>query len=59
MIEAFEVQCPYCGELVEVGFESDVEGEMVHDCEVCCRPWRVILRRDRSGEVELQVYTSD
>jgi nitroreductase len=32
---------PYCGETVELFLESDVEGSLVQDCEVCCNPWHV------------------
>ncbi|MCZ6507224.1 MAG: CPXCG motif-containing cysteine-rich protein [Acidobacteria bacterium] len=42
--EIRQVSCPYCGEIVEIVLESDLEGEMVWDCEVCCRPWSLILR---------------
>ncbi len=41
-----EATCPYCGEVVEIVVESDVGGEMVWDCEVCCRPWSVIVESD-------------
>lgn len=40
--------CPYCGEIVEIVIEADVEGEMVQDCEVCCNPWRLRIRREGS-----------
>ena len=43
------VDCPYCGEPVEIPVEEDLEGEMVHDCEVCCNPWRLTVRRGREG----------
>ena len=36
-----EVACPYCGETVRILLESDLRGEMVQDCEVCCHPWRL------------------
>jgi len=42
------VDCPYCGETVEIALESDLAGEMVWDCEVCCRPWRLVIHG--SGE---------
>ena len=42
----FEVQCPYCGEIVTIVIEPDVMGTLVQDCEVCCRPWRVDVSRD-------------
>ena len=57
--EDFFVDCPYCGEAVEVSFEEDVEGELVVDCVVCCRPWRVVLRRDGEGEARLEVTATD
>lgn len=41
------VRCPYCGEAVELLLDPMVEGELVQDCEVCCRPWSVVI--DRSG----------
>ncbi len=47
------IRCPYCGEAVEVFLEDDLLGEMVHDCEVCCHPWRLTIRgqgRDRRVE---------
>jgi hypothetical protein len=41
MDDVFAVQCPYCGEVVEIYLEPDVRGTLVQDCEVCCNPWRV------------------
>lgn len=35
-------QCPWCGEAIEVFVEPDAEGssegEVLQDCDVCCRP---------------------
>lgn len=42
----FDVQCPYCGEWVEIYLEPDVMGTIVMDCEVCCRPWQVFVVYD-------------
>jgi Cysteine-rich CPXCG len=39
--DQFYVNCPYCGEQVEIYLEPDVRGTFVQDCEVCCNPWRV------------------
>lgn len=41
--QVVRIQCPYCFEVVEVALEPDVEGEMIFDCEVCCRPWLVVV----------------
>ena len=45
----FSIVCPYCGADVELYLEPDVSGSLVQDCEVCCRPWRVLVRRRRDG----------
>lgn len=44
-----QVQCPYCFQWVELYVEPDLRGEMVQDCDVCCRPWRVRVQRRRDG----------
>lgn len=46
MTEQFFVECPYCGEEVEIYLEPDVRGSFVQDCEVCCNPWLVRTQRD-------------
>lgn len=48
------VQCPYCGERVEVYVEPDVAGTFVQDCEICCSPWQVRVARTRAGGLRLQ-----
>jgi hypothetical protein len=52
MDEVTQVQCPYCFEWVELYVDPDTRGELVQDCDVCCRPWRV--RVSRAG-AELRV----
>ena len=47
MEDSFQVTRPYCGETVELFLESDVEGSLVQDCEVCFNPWQ-----SRSGPKE-------
>jgi len=41
MLETTEatVQCPYCGESIEILLDpSDPSEEYIEDCQVCCRP---------------------
>jgi hypothetical protein len=45
----FTVSCPYCGEYVAVSLEPDVQGTLVQDCEVCCRPWQVRVGYDQGA----------
>jgi len=49
--EFVSVACPYCGEAVEILVESDAADSWVQDCEVCCSPWLVAVRRDGSRVV--------
>lgn len=49
-----EVLCPWCSEPGAIALEVEDQGEWVQDCEVCCRPWRVV--RDSRG---LRVERSD
>ena len=51
------VSCPYCGETTQISLDygSGAVQEYVEDCEVCCRPWRVQVRYDRSGAAEVTI----
>ena len=51
----FVVTCPYCGEEVEIYLEPEIRGSLVQDCEVCCNPWLLTVRRDGEGETEVTV----
>lgn len=55
MDDVFAVDCPFCGETVEIYLEPDVRGTLIQDCEVCCNPWKLRVVRDgdeRYVEVE-------
>jgi transcription elongation factor Elf1 len=39
MLGTQQVQCPYCGENIEVILDLSVEHQAyIEDCQVCCRP---------------------
>ena len=48
------LQCPYCFEFSEVAIDPDLQGHMVFDCEVCCRPWAVFITW-KDGQPSVQV----
>ena len=50
-----QVTCPWCFESVEMYIDPQTVGEMVEDCAVCCRPWRVFVHRDHEGGLSLNV----
>ncbi len=39
LIESKTVQCPYCGEIIDIQVDTTVELQnYIEDCSVCCRP---------------------
>ena len=52
---AIVVVCPHCGEANEIGLDpgGGSAQEYVEDCNVCCRPWRVIVRYDSDGSADV------
>jgi hypothetical protein len=55
------VLCPYCGEINEIALDpgSGSVQEYVEDCQVCCRPWRVIVQYLPDGTAEVSVEVED
>ena len=51
--EPTEVQCPYCGEWQSIVLDAESVGEMVQDCEVCCEPWQMTVRRGPGGRTSV------
>ena len=51
MLQPLTLQCPYCFETLTLWLAPDDVGEMVTDCEVCCRPWQLVVWRDAQGEL--------
>ena len=55
MEDVVSVQCPYCFEVVEIDLDPETHGTLVQDCEVCCNPWQLTIRRDEDGNVSVDV----
>ena len=55
------VLCPYCGEINEIALDpgSGSQQEYVEDCQVCCRPWRVVVHYHPDGTAEVSVEVED
>jgi cysteine-rich CPXCG protein len=53
--------CPYCGELVHINLDpgSGAVQEYIEDCEVCCRPWKVVVRFQADGTAEVTLRQLD
>ena len=59
MSDRIEIQCPYCGEVLELLVEEDLKGRLVQDCEVCCNPIQLDVRRDEWGDPAVSVERAD
>jgi len=55
------VVCPYCGEANDVALDpgSGAHQEYVEDCQVCCRPWRVVVAYDGDGGARIFAEPAD
>jgi len=49
-LEAREVRCPYCFEVVELSIDCSVSTQSyIEDCQVCCRPIHVSVQIPEPG----------
>jgi len=50
------VLCPYCGEENTILIDESVglTQQYVEDCQVCCRPWQVVIAVDEDIDVQLR-----
>ena len=55
MDDTARVTCPYCFESVEVYIDPQSEGELIRDCDVCCRPWTLQVSRGADGSLVVHV----
>lgn len=54
------VQCPYCGESVDLLVDCSVDNQRyIEDCMVCCRPMDVRISVDGEGRASVDVSRED
>ena len=55
------VVCPYCGEANAVALDpgSGEVQEYVEDCQVCCRPWQVVVHYHEDGSATISAQALD
>jgi hypothetical protein len=59
--ETAEAECPYCGETIELILDAGGgrSQDYIEDCEVCCRPWRVMVEYDDDGAASVVLELVD
>jgi hypothetical protein len=60
LLNTTAIQCPYCGEEIEILVDCSVQSqEYIEDCSVCCRPIAISVEA-AEGELEsIEVRTED
>ena len=54
------LQCPYCGEQIEVVVDCSVKRqEYVEDCSVCCRPITLSVVSSHGEVASIEARTED
>ena len=56
MLPSADIQCPYCGETIQVLLDEDSAGDSyIEDCQVCCRPITMTVMADDEGALQVRV----
>ncbi len=60
-LETHSIQCPYCGEMIEIDVEKmDEPQSLIEDCTVCCRPIQYEINPSEDEEpLDIVVTRSD
>lgn len=54
------IGCPYCGEIIKVLIDStDIDQQYIEDCQVCCKPIKLLVSESMDGEILVNVYSED
>jgi len=53
------IQCPFCGQSFELVVDTSIpQQRFTTDCEVCCRPFEVVVECEPGEVVSLEVSGS-
>ena len=56
MLPSAQIQCPYCGETIEVVIDDSAgDQRYIEDCQVCCRPIAIAVAVDETGALAISV----
>ena len=59
-LQSASLQCPYCGEQIEVLIDCSVSRqEYIEDCSVCCRPIIISVETSQGEVVSIEGRTED
>lgn len=59
-LEEKQIECPYCGEVLDVLIDCSVpQQRYIEDCQVCCQPINFDVSVDQEGDSTVLVTTDD
>jgi hypothetical protein len=59
MLESETVQCPFCGQRFDLSVDTTVASQrFTTDCEVCCRPFEVVVECEAGEVLSLHVIAT-
>jgi len=60
MLTPVDIQCPYCGESIDILIDvSAGDQRYIEDCQVCCRPIDIAVTMDADGEPQVSAMGED
>lgn len=60
MLPLESIQCPYCGETIDLVIDDSVDQQQyVEDCHVCCRPINIAVAVKEDGSVAVQAWAEN
>jgi Cysteine-rich CPXCG len=60
MLPAESIECPYCGESIEIVIDDSVECQQyIEDCWVCCRPINIEVSVDAESGISVTCQSED
>ncbi len=60
MLVPTTIDCPYCGESIEILLDASVDDQnYIEDCQVCCRPITLNVDVDADGDPHVRVRSEN
>ena len=60
LLKAVSIQCPYCGETIEVMVDCSIpHQEYIEDCEVCCKPMAISVNVGEGDSARVEARQED
>lgn len=59
-LERVNVECPYCGNMIELTVERTIAKQSyVDECQICCRTMQLEVEADEDAELSITVHRED